>query len=151
MSVDGNIPQGLQASSPSCQLLQTQGYLCSATKEPRNLREVGMREEGIFTQRCTTSKRHRAVLTPQGRRKEAVPVLSWGRKGSRSRADCLSLPSVSSHTGWEHCLAELLLLGTRGRDRTPQCQGQNPTVPRFAFWSMNLGEGGRLDGFYMRL
>lgn len=52
----GTSPKALQASSPSCQLLQGQGYLCSAIKEPRDLRELGMREEKILTRGWTTSK-----------------------------------------------------------------------------------------------
>lgn len=70
-----------------------------------------------------------------------MPVPSRGRKGSRSRADCLWLPPASSHTAWGHSLAQPLLPGTLWR-------GQHPTVPRFVFWSVDLGEGGRLAGLY---
>lgn len=119
----GTSPRSLQASSPSCQLLQVQGYLCSDTEEPRDLREVGMREEGILTPGWTKSKRRRAVLTPHK---------AGGRKW------CLCLPGAGRAAGAEQTACRSLLLpptpaGNAARP-SRSCwgpwHGQNPTVPR---------------------
>lgn len=84
-----------------------------------------------------------------------MPVPSRGRKGSRSRADCLSLPPSSSHTGWERSPAEPLLLGTvartephsaeaaacrmRGAPGPQALQGELPELPHS--WKLPLPLG----------
>lgn len=120
----GTSPRALQASSPSCQLLQGQGYVCSAIKEPRDLREVGMREERILTQEWPTSKRHRAVLTPHkaGGRKQCLCLPGAGRAAGAEQTACRSLllpPTRAGNTAWlsHSCW------GPCDGDSTPLCRG----------------------------
>lgn len=120
----GTSPRALQASSPSCQLLPVQGRLCSAIEEPRDLREVGMREEGILTRGWPRAKRHRAVLTPHkaGGRKQCLCLPGAGRAAGAEQTACRPLLLPPTPAGNTACLSHPCW-GPCGRDTTPLCQG----------------------------